>query len=76
MESFDWDEFNKAARNPWKALESSRMMKKCRKKCSKLCDPFGHHAHVCDAINKILDHNHARDIVKSMGGAIGFIADT
>ena len=43
--------------------------------CSKQCDPFGHHAHVCDVANKTLDHNHARDIVKSMGGAIGFIAD-
>ena len=45
------------------------------KACSKQCDPFGHHAHVCDVTNKTLDHNHARDIVKSMGGAIGFIAD-
>ena len=43
--------------------------------CSKQCDPFGHHAHVCAVTNKTLDHNHARDIVKSMGGAIGFIAD-
>ena len=45
------------------------------KACSKQCDPFVHHAHVCDVTNKKLDHNHARDIVKSMGGAIGFIAD-
>ena len=45
------------------------------KACSKQCDPFGHHAHVCDVTNKTLDHNHCRDIVKSMGGAIGFIAD-
>ena len=45
------------------------------KACSKQCDPFGHHAHVCDVTNKTLDHNHARDIVTSTGGAIGFIED-
>jgi hypothetical protein len=45
------------------------------KPCSKECDPFGHHAHVCDVTNKSLHHNHARDIIKSMGGAIGFVAD-
>ena len=45
------------------------------KACSKQCDPFGHHAHVCDVTNMTLGHNHARDVVKRMGGAIGFIAD-
>ena len=37
------------------------------KPCSKECDPFGHHAHLCDATNKTINHNHARDIIKSMG---------
>ena len=45
------------------------------KVCSKQCDPFGHHAHLCDTTNKTIDHNYARDIIKSMGGAIGFVTD-
>ena len=44
-----------------------------RKTCSNQCDPFDDHA--CDVTNKTLDHNLARDIVKSMGGAMGSIAD-
>ena len=43
--------------------------------CSKECDPFGHHAHLCDTTNKTIDHNYARDIIKSVGGAIGFVTD-
>ena len=44
-------------------------------RCSKGCDPFGHHAHLCDATNKTIDHNHAGDTIESMGAAIGFVVE-
>ena len=42
--------------------------------CSKEFDHFGHHAHLCDTTNKTID-NYARDIIKSIGGALGFVTD-
>ena len=45
------------------------------KVCSKECNPFCHHAHLCDTTSKTIDHNYARDIIKSMEGAIGFVSE-
>ena len=42
--------------------------------CGQLCDPFGHGAFLCKATTRASDHNHARDIVESMGQAFDFIA--
>ena len=41
--------------------------------CGQVCDPFGHGAFVCKATTRTSDHNHARDILESMGQAFRFI---
>ena len=81
LEYFRWSRFFCVfIRDPKTGENSFRMCPCCMIndwgiRCSKECDPFGHHAHLCDATNKTIDHNHARDIVKSIGAAIAFVAN-
>ena len=42
--------------------------------CGQLCDPFGHGAFLCKATTRASDHNHARDIIESMGQAFDFVS--